>query len=69
MSASIKSTPRVFKYGATELADPLPGATAERCLEVLRHGYPVFANALVHGPSFEGGKEVWQIKVSAGTKG
>jgi PRTRC genetic system protein C len=69
MAAVIKSAPRVFKYGATEIPDPLPGATPERCLEVLRTKYPQFANAAVDGPLHEDGKQVYLIKTVAGTKG
>jgi PRTRC genetic system protein C len=69
MPVSIKSVPRVFKYDATEIPDPLPNATPKRCLEVLRTSYPQFANAAVDGPFHEGGKQVYQIKVAAGTKG
>jgi PRTRC genetic system protein C len=69
MAATIKAAPRVFKYGATEIPDPLPNSTPERCLEVLRTQYPQFTNAAVDGPFHEGGKQVWQIKVAAGTKG
>jgi len=66
---TIKSSVRVFRHGATEIADPLPTATPERCLEVLRTSYPVFANAAIDGPFHESGKQVYQIKVAAGTKG
>ena len=69
MAISIKAAPRVFKFGATEIPDPLPTATADRCLEVLRTQYPTFLNAALDGPFFEGGKQVYQIKVAAGTKG
>lgn len=51
------------------MPDPLPNATTERCLAVLRTSYPQFANATVDGPSYEGGKEIWNIKVAVGTKG
>lgn len=60
---------RVFKYDGTELPDPLPGQSPTKSLAVLRASYPQFVNATVDGPFFESGKEVWQIKVAAGTKG
>jgi PRTRC genetic system protein C len=69
MPAIITSVPRVFRYQGTEMPDPLPNATTERCLAVLRTSYPQFANATVDGPLYEGGKQVWQIKVAVGTKG
>lgn len=69
MAATIKAVPRVFKYEGTEIPDPLPNATPQRCLQILRTSYPAFANAAVDGPFHEAGKQVYQIKVAAGTKG
>ncbi len=69
MPAVIKTTPRVFRFGATEIPDPLPNATPERCLQVLRVHYPTFANADVEGPAIEHGRQVYTIKVNVGTKG
>ncbi len=69
MPAKVATLKRVFKFKGTEIEDPIPGATPERCLEILRTQYPQFANSAVDGPSFEGGKEIYNIKVAAGTLG
>jgi len=69
MPATVKPLKRVFRFKGTEIDDPIPGATPARCLEVLRVQYPQFANSTADGPTFEGGKEVYQVKVAAGTLG
>lgn len=69
MALKISAAPRVFKFGATEYPDPMPDATPERCREILAAHNAQFVNASIDGPFRENGKQVYQIKVAAGTKG
>ena len=56
-------------YGDELIPDPTPDLKPEATLEVLAVNYPQFANAFLEGPSIESGKQVFTVKVSAGTKG
>lgn len=69
MAVTIAKIKRVFRYEGTELPDPAPGSKPDKCLELLAVSYPALNNAALDGPSFEGGKEIWQVKVEAGKKG
>lgn len=69
MAVSIKKTIRVFKHGATEYPDPAPTSKPERCLELLAVANPMLNNAALDGPTYEGGKAIYEVKVQAGTKG
>lgn len=69
MSVTTKRLVRVFKFDGTEYPDPSPGASKDKSLELLAIANPKLNNAALDGPFFEAGKEVWQIKVAAGTKG
>ena len=69
MPITTKTIKRVFRYGGTEIPDPSPGSSEEAVLKLLTTTYPTFANAYLEGPSIESGKQVFVIKVAAGTKG
>lgn len=69
MSITTKQVTRVFRQGGTEYPDPAPGCNPERALEILAIANPSLNNAALEGPSFESGKEVFQIKTNVGTKG
>jgi PRTRC genetic system protein C len=69
MPIKSKALVRVFKQDATVIADPAPHSSPQDALKVLAITYPRFNNAAVDGPFFDGGKEVWQIKIATGTKG
>jgi PRTRC genetic system protein C len=66
---TVSKLKRVFVFSGTELPDPLPGQPVERCLEVLALSYPHLNNATVDTAKVEGGKQVYEIKTSYGTKG
>ncbi len=69
MPVTVKQLDRVFRFQGTEIPDPSPGATPERCLEILALNYAQFNNATVEEPITEDGKQVFNIKVAVGTKG
>ena len=69
MPVTITSLERVFRFQGTEIPDPSPKESPERCLEILALAYPQFNNALIELPSNEGGKQVFNIKVAVGEKG
>lgn len=60
---------RVFVYQGTEYPDPVPTLSPERALNILSVSDPRFTNACLEGPVTQAGKEVWTIKIQAGTKG
>lgn len=69
MAITTTKVKRVFRYEGTEFPDPLPGQPKGKCLDVLTVSYPQLNNAALDGPFFQDGKEVYQLKVAAGTKG
>lgn len=69
MALTTKKLTRVFRYNGAEIPDPTPGTSTKATLDVLAVSYPEFANAILEGPSIESGKQVYTIKVAAGTKG
>ena len=69
MAITTKRVSRVFKHGATEYPDPSPSSKPEQCLALLATGNPTFNNAILDGPTIEGGRQIYQIKIAAGTKG
>ena len=69
MALTTSRVTRVFRFQGTDLPDPLPGQPAEKCIEVLAVSYPALNNADMEGPALEGGKQVYTLKVAAGTKG
>lgn len=60
---------RVFRYKGSDIPDPAPTETPERCMELLSVTYPDLNNASVDVPKIEGGKQVFNLKVAVGTKG
>jgi PRTRC genetic system protein C len=66
---TVSKLKRVFVFSGTEVPDPLPGQSPEKCLEVLALSYPHLNNATVESARTEGGKQVYEIKTSYGTKG
>lgn len=69
MPITTKRIARVFKHGATEYPDPSPSSTPEQCLALLATGNPTFNNAILDGPTIEGGRQIYEVKIAAGTKG
>lgn len=69
MAITTKRVARVFKHGATEYPDPSPTSKAEQCLAMLATGNPAFNNAILDGPTMDAGRQIYQIKIAAGTKG
>lgn len=69
MALKATKLPRVFRHNGADIPDPTPDLKPEATLEVLAVNYPQFANAILEGPSIESGKQVFTVKVSAGTKG
>ncbi len=69
MSITSQKLPRVFRYNGTEIPDPTPDLQPEAALDVLAVSYPQFANAHINGPSIEGNKLVFVVKVNVGTNG
>ena len=63
------SEPRVFKFGATELADPDPGLPTDQVKSIYAGMYPDLTNATITGPTLKDGKQVYEFKRSVGTKG
>ena len=69
MAITTKRLARVFVHGATEYPDPSPISKPDQCLQMLALTNAALNNAALDGPTYEGGKEVYRVKVSAGTKG
>ena len=69
MAITTKRVSRVFKHGATEYPDPSPTSKAEQCLAMLATGTPAVNNAVLDGPTMDAGRQSYQIKIAAGTKG
>ena len=69
MAITTKKLTRIFRYQATDIPDPTPDLKPEATLEILAVNYPQFANPFIEGPAIEGDKQVFTVKVSAGTKG
>ena len=69
MALTTKRLARVFVHGATEYPDPSPSSKPAQCLQMLAINSPALNNAALDGPTYEGGKEVYRVKVSAWTKG
>lgn len=69
MPITTKKLTRVFRYNGTEIPDPTPDLKPQATLDVLAVSYPQFANAMIEGPAIEDGKQVFTVKVAAGTKG
>lgn len=61
---------RVFRYNGTDLPDPSPSIPADQVKGIFASsGYPELQNAIITGPSYEQGKEVYHCKVINGSKG
>lgn len=69
MPVQIRSLTRVFRFSGADIADPAPSLSAEACLPLLAQTNPQFLNAVVEGPSIEGGKQVFKLKTAIGNKG
>lgn len=69
MAAQVTQLTRVFRHNDTDYPDPSPGSPPGRALEVLALANPAFNNAVLDAPEIEGDKQVFDIRVSVGTKG
>lgn len=69
MAVTTKQLKRVFRYKGTAIPDPAPTETVERCIEILSVTHPELNNASADVPKIEDGKQVYELKVTVGTKG
>lgn len=69
MSVTVTELKRVFRHKGTLLPDPSPSSPPEKALELLALAHPELNNGVVEPPQAEGGKLVYNIKTSVGTKG
>jgi PRTRC genetic system protein C len=66
----VQSTRRVFRYNGADLPDPNPSASLEEVKDLLASsGMAEVQNATIHGPTYEEGREVYQLKAETGHKG
>lgn len=60
---------RKFIYNGAELEDPNPADTPDAVRKFYAGMYPQLTNASVVGPKTAGEDQVYEFKVSVGTKG
>lgn len=67
----MKATPivRVFKVNGRTLPDPDPKLDPEQVRGVLAAAEPSVASAVLQGPTFENGRQVYAFTSAVGTKG
>lgn len=61
--------PRVFVYNGARYEDPDPSKKPDECRKILAGAIPALTNASIVGPKKTGDDEVYEFKVSVGTKG
>jgi PRTRC genetic system protein C len=69
MPVEILELKRVFVHKGETLNDPAPGQAPEKALEILSLSRPELNNAVVEPPEAKGGKLIYNLKTSIGTKG
>lgn len=69
MSLKTQTVKRVFRYNGSDLPDPSPGASLEEVRNTYASSMAELQNATIHGPTYEEGYEVYQLKVTTGHKG
>ena len=67
----MKKTPikRVFKHNNRTIPDPDPNLTPEQVRGILASTDPSLASAVLQGPTYDGGKQVYTLTTAVGTKG
>lgn len=68
--ATIQTLTRVFRIGATTLADVDPSLSPEEVIRLYERSYPMLRHATLSGPTIEGTTAVYTVeKPPAQTKG
>ena len=66
MTMAMQQLPRVFKLGATELPDPVPGQSLDQAVRVLSRQFPQFRQSRLYEEDavLENGKLVYTLLIA-----
>lgn len=67
--AKAQGVKREFNFNGVRLQDPDPSYPVSKVMDFWATTHPALVNAVVEGPIFKNGVQVYQFRVSRGDKG